>query len=309
MNKNQSYHEPVLLKVTVDLLNVERGKKYIDATLGGGGHGVEIVRWGGNLLGIDADREAIEFANKEFRTSLFAKATGDKQNSMTKKEGEWKIVRGNFRELERIAYEEGFNEVSGILFDLGISSHQLDTSERGFSFRREGPFDLRLDQSTGESAAYYINRLSEEELYEIMATLGEEEYARAICVAIIRARAVKSLLTTRDVYEVVAGAMKWDAEGAAARVFQAFRMYVNDELRALRAGLSASEKLLTNGGRLAVISFHSLEDRIVKQFFQRPSFRKITKKPVVASEDERERNSRCRSAKLRVGEKQTPPRA
>lgn len=289
-----SYHEPVLVAEIVDALRVEAGKKYIDATLGGGGHTTEIVRRGGNLLGLDTDPEALEFARNRL------------EEAKAPIQGSWKLVAGNFRNLEEIAKEEGFGVADGVLFDLGVSSHQLDTKERGFSFRfTDAPFDLRLNQTEGELAAQLVNRVSEDELYEIIATFGEEERARAIAHALVRARSITPISTVGDVTEAIGsvGIRSKERHSVLARVFQAMRIAVNDELASLKAGLSGAAVVLKPGGRLAVVSFHSLEDRIVKRMLRGPEWKIVSPGPIVAGGDELERNPRARSAKLRVAQR------
>jgi len=274
-----TFHTPVMLGEVIEGLDVREGKKYIDATVGGGGHAQEIIKRGGILLGIDQDREALEFV----------------------KEG--KLVWGNFRDIERIAKENDFDNVDGILFDLGVSSHQIDTPERGFSFRYpEAALDLRMDQEEGIPAGEYIKKLSEEELYEIFTKFGEEKLARAIAGAIVRSRRERPLTTVGDVVETVSLAVRdvRDRTSTLARVFQALRIAVNDELGALKVGLRGAGEVLGSGGRLAVLSYHSLEDRIVKREIMKLGFKPINKRPITPSENEIRENHRSRSAKLRV---------
>lgn len=290
------YHRPVLVNEVLAALRVVSGAKYIDATVGGGGHGIEIVRRGGVLLGIDVDREAIEHARIEFEI----------QCSELKEGRDWTLVQGNFRDIQGIAKEHGFAQVAGVLFDLGVSSHQLDTAGRGFSYRwQEAPLDLRLDQSQGLTAAELIKKLDENELYEILAKFGEEKLARPIAAAIGRARHLKEIKTTGDLREAIATVVKRSKEetGVLARVFQALRIAVNDEIEVLREGLEGAKKVLGRGGRLVVISFHSLEDRAVKQFMRSSTWKLINKKPIEASYGEIMVNPRARSAKLRIAEK------
>lgn len=265
------FHTPVLLKEVIEALKIEKGKKYIDATFGGGGHFAEIVRRGGIVLGIDQDRDAVRGS----------------------------VVWGNFRNIEKIAKENGFESVNGILFDLGVSSHQLDTPGRGFSYRfTNAPLDLRLDQTKGVTAAQLVNQASTEELYEIFARFSEEELARPIARAIGSARTVKPIETTGDLVRVVGR-----RPAVLSRIFQALRIAVNDELGALRSGLVGAKELLEPNGRLVVLTFHSLEDRIVKQFMRQVGWNVVTKKPIVADLAERARNPRARSAKLRIAQK------
>ncbi len=280
-----TYHKPVMVTEVIEGLDVDAGKKYIDATTGGGGHAVEIEKRGGKVLGIDQDPEAVEFAKQNFKG---------------------KIVRGNFRDIEKIAKDNGFDQVDGILFDLGVSSHQIDTPERGFSYRYlQAPLDLRMDPEQGVSARDYINKLSEEELYEIFATYGEEKLARAIARAFVGTRRERPLTTVGDVVEIVSLAVR-DARARTstlARVFQALRIAVNDELGALKVGLRGAGEVLGSGGRLVVISYHSLEDRIVKREIRRLGYKQINKRPMTPSGNEIQGNHRSRSAKLRVAQK------
>lgn len=262
-------HTPVLVEEVIEWLEVKEGKKYIDATFGFGGHSSEIKKRGGIVLGIDADPQ-----------------TG--------------AVHGNFRDIKKIAKDNGFEEIDGILFDLGVSSYQLDTPERGFSYQREGPLDLRFDQGQGVSAAEIVNKSSENELYEIFLRFGEEQLAGTIAHSVVRARRVEPIRTTGQLARVTGV-----DNATLSRIFQALRIVVNDELEALKEGLKGAEKLLKPGGRLAVISFHSLEDRIVKQFMRKTTWQLVTKHPVRPSEKEIKENSRSRSAKLRIAEKVT----
>lgn len=291
-----NYHQAVLLREVVSGLHVVPGKLYIDATLGGGGHLVEIIRSGGIVLGIDADREAIAHVSAIIREKLPTAEPGR----------DFFLKLGNFRVLTEIAVSCGFTRVNGVLFDLGVSSHQLDSPQRGFSFRYpDSLLDMRLDQSQGLTAGEIVNSYSEKQLYEIFTNYGEEERARAIAGAIVRARQIKPVATTGQLLKLVSGQGRGQSglTASAARIFQALRIVVNDELAALKTALLQADELLLPGGRLAVISFHSLEDRIVKQFFRRPVWRTIGKQPLRAGNEETELNSRSRSAKLRIGEK------
>lgn len=291
-----TFHTPVVLGEVIAGLDVRAGKRYIDATVGGGGHGWEIVKRGGNLLGIDIDQEAIKFTKAKFKV----------QSSKSKVAGKWALVQGNFRDLEKIARENGFEKVDGILFDLGVSSYQLDIAERGFSYRAsDAPLDLRFDRSHGESAAGLLNRASREELYEIFAKLAEEELAGPIADALISTRRLKPIMTTGDLARVIEAIVKDKRKQikVLSRVFQGLRIAVNDELNALKEGLNAAARILRPGGRLAVISFHSLEDRIVKRFLRGTGWRVVTRKPVCPSQAEIIANPRSRSARLRIAEK------
>jgi 16S rRNA (cytosine1402-N4)-methyltransferase len=269
------YHTPIMVEEVTRGLQVAPGKRFIDATVGGGGHAREIVNRGGIVLGIDTDNDAVE----------------------ENKGAGWKVVQGNFRNIARIAKENGFEGADGILFDLGVSSHQLDTARRGFSYRfGDAPLDLRLNQEEGIPASELLQKVTEDELYEILATFGEEEHSRAIASLIVRARHVGPIGTTGDLLKII-------NKRAASQVFQALRIVVNDELNALKEGLAGAKVLLKPGGRLVVISFHSLEDRIVKMFLKTDAWKLITKKPIVPTSEEITANKRSRSAKLRIAEK------
>ncbi len=294
------YHTPVLVRAVIEGLAVTKGKRYIDATVGGGGHTYEIVKRGGIVLAIDADREAIEFTRKYLSQELA-------DNVAHAKEGrEWILAQGNFADIVAIAKKHGFERVDGVLFDLGVSSHQIDTPERGFSYRFKGmPLDLRFNQSVGETGASLLQRLQEDELYEIIARYGEEELARAIAHAIVSSRHIRPADTTDVLIDVVESIVVDPKQHAStlSRVFQALRIVVNDELQALKLGLLGASTLLMDGGRLVVISFHSLEDRIVKRFIQRGTWKMMTDRPILASKEEIASNYRARSAKLRIAQK------
>lgn len=282
------YHEPVMLREVLDGLQIIAGKKYIDATVGGGGHGIEILKLGGNLLGIDADCEAIEFTRKKWEVG-----SGKRDN--TKK---WKLVQGNFKDIEKIAKENGFGEVEGVLFDLGVSSHQFDTEERGFSYRfNQAPLDMRFDLRDSLTAGDIVNTKKEEELYEIFAKFGEEERSRSIAHVLVRARQIKPIKTSGDLLQIIETVVKGKSAlfGSASRIFQALRISVNDELEALKDGLEGARHLIVPGGRIVVISFHSLEDRLVKLTFEKS-------KPIRPTNEEIQKNIRARSAKLRIAQ-------
>lgn len=293
------YHKPVLLSQLTDLLQIKEGKKYIDATLGGGGHTEEILRRGGEVLGIDVDEEAIEHVKKRIQSPKL------------------KIIQGNFKDLDKIALLNNFNKVSGIVFDLGVSSHQLETADRGFSFQKEGPLDMRMGKNSSlrqVTAKDILNLASKDELYEIFSKLGEEPRAWPLACAVVRAREVKAFETTSDLFKIIEG-VYGVREGISdkikasisKRVFQALRIAVNSELRNLEEALPKAVSLLEDGGRLIVISFHSLEDRIIKNSyleFEKEGICKIlNKKPIIADAKEQEENIRSRSAKLRALEK------
>ncbi|HVF69741.1 MAG TPA: 16S rRNA (cytosine(1402)-N(4))-methyltransferase RsmH [Xanthomonadales bacterium] len=292
------YHISVLLKETIENLNIEPGKKYIDATLGGGGHSFEILRHGGRVLGLDVDQDALDYVQKELRI---------KNQELRFDEKNLTLAKGNFRDIDKIASKTGFAKVAGAVFDLGVSSHQLQIAERGFSFQREGPLDMRMDRDLSVKAGDLINILTRGELYELFTKLGEEYNAHAISERIIRARRVSPILTTSELVEVVGDGRHNFKINPATKVFQALRIAINDEINSLKAGLSSMWGLTEKGGRLTVISFHSLEDRIVKNQFKdwekEGTGKIITKKPIIPSLDEVSVNKRSRSSKLRVIEK------
>ena len=296
-------HNPVLLKETVDALSVRPGGRYVDGTLGRAGHAKEIIARGGEVLGIDRDEQAIR--EIEEVAGLTA-------------------VRGRHGSLKEIANEKGWNEVDGILLDLGVSSPQLDEAGRGFSFLREGPLDMRMDRSCGLSAADIVNGESAERLEEIFRTLGEEPQARRIAKAVAKERAEKPFETTVELAEFIEKVVgRRNGRHPATRVFQALRLEVNDEIGELGRALEGGLDLLRSGGRFAVITFESLTDRIVKRFFaghigrmvslqqggerwegEEPRMKAVTGKVVVASKEEEDLNPRSRSAKLRAAEKE-----
>ena len=304
MDEAPARHVPVLLKETVAALDVKSGRHYVDGTLGRAGHTKEIIALGGEVLGIDRDDQAVAEVGAMKIAGL-------------------KIVRGRHGELKRIAEENGWKEVDGVLLDLGVSSPQLDDARRGFSFLREGPLDMRMD---GESAgaAELVNGRSAEELERVFRELGEEPNARRIARGIVRRRAERPFTTTTDLAEFIESLVgRRGAHHPATRVFQALRMEVNDELGELRRALEGALAILRKGGRFAVITFESLTDREVKRFFaahagrevslqgggsewrgELPRVKVLTRKAVKASEEEVEFNPRSRSAKLRVAEKE-----
>ncbi|OVE73845.1 16S rRNA (cytosine(1402)-N(4))-methyltransferase [bacterium B17] len=304
-------HESVLLKETVELLQVKKGGTYIDGTLGNAGHSLAILEQAGPgsvLMGIDRDKSALERAKERLQST----------------EGNVMLVHGNYADMDRIAEERGIREVDGVFLDIGVSSFQLDEPERGFSFNSNGPLDMRMDQSSGQSAADIVNGAEEEELAQVIREFGEEKRARRIASAIVRRREKDLIATTGALAEVVDVAVGGRRGGKhpATKTFQALRIAVNGELEALERGLDAGIGLLREGGRMGVITFHSLEDRIVKRFFAShagkwrsleeggsrwegslPTVKRVTRKPVMPSEEEIERNKRSRSAKLRVVER------
>lgn len=291
-----TFHTPVLMKEVIEGLQVRAGKNYIDATIGGGGYGVEIVKRGGRLLGIDQDPDAIEYSAARIKLQAPTITWG----------ADITIAKGNFRDIQQIAKANNFTSVDGVLFDLGVSSHQLDTPSRGFSFRRpEALLDLRMNPKQGIPAWELVKKLSEDALYEIFAAYGEEKFARTIAGSLVRARRLTQIRATGDLLRVIDTAVgrQKDKTGIYARIFQALRIAVNDELEALKGGLQGALGILRSQGRLVVISYHSLEDRIVKRVLNRPDIRIVNKRPITPGDEEIYINSRSRSAKLRIAEK------
>lgn len=297
--KMETFHKPVLLKETIELLDIKKNEIYIDATIGGGGHSIEILRAGGILIGIDCDPEAIEFTRKRLNQACPLGAF------------RWTLINDNFVNLEKIVKSLNIEKVGGILFDLGVSSYQLETPKRGFSFNADAKLDMRMDPRLSVTAADLVNALNEGELYELFTKYGEEFHSRAIARAICRARRAKPILTCNQLAQIIVRSVpkrgRYDRTHPATRVFQALRIAVNDEINNLKEALPQTEKILKSGGRLVVLSFHSLEDRIVKNFMKEKerlgSFKVLFKKPLIPSKEEILENPRSRSAKLRAGEK------
>lgn len=279
----------------IEILSPKPGGIYLDCTIGVGGHAEAILEKAGGdamLIGIDKDMESIEVAAR--RLSRF----GDRV----------RIFHGDFRDLKRISREAGVNGFDGTIFDLGISSFQLDNPERGFSFRLEGPLDMRMDRTSPLTAFELVNRRSERELFEIIRNYGEERWARRIARAICKEREKGPIRTTlhlaRIVEEAVPERWRHGRIHPATKTFQALRIAVNGELDGLEDAIRDAVDLLLPGGRICVISFHSLEDRIVKRTLKDlDSVEILTKRPLFPKKEEVERNPRCRSARLRAAEK------
>lgn len=306
------YHTAALLKEVIENFRIEKGKTYIDATLGGGGHAFEILRLGGRVLGIDVDEDALEEVRKILRDKdikILGEKKDEQHNIVISQYPNIALVKGNFRNIDEIAHLHGIDAVDGIIFDLGVSSHQLLTPERGFSFEREAELDMRMDKSLGVKASDLVNILTKGELYDLFNKLGQERYAFAVANAIVGARKIKRIETTKELSDVVTNVVrkKIGEIHSATRIFQALRIAVNDELSALEEALPKAVDLLKKNGRMAVISFHSLEDRIVKYKFREFENKKkgivVTKKPIIPGSEEVERNKRSRSAKLRIFER------
>lgn len=299
-------HKPVLFKETIELLNVKPDGIYIDGTAGGGGHSKAILDklTTGVLISVDHDPDAIKTIKEKF--------SGNRLSI---------IVKSNFSEIESIVKDHSIDSVDGILLDIGVSSHQLDTAERGFSYHNDAPLDMRMSQ-TGVSAYDIVNSYSWQQLAEIISKYGEDKFAKNIAKAIVINRELKRINTTLELAEIiksaVPAALRRDGGHPARKTFQAIRIAVNDELNVLQKGLNAAFSVLKPGGRLVVITFHSLEDRIVKRSMaswcnpctcpsdfpicicgKKAKAKLLIKKPIEASEDELRNNPRSRSAKLR----------
>ncbi len=304
-------HVSVLLYETVDSLNVKKDGIYVDCTLGGAGHTSLILsRLGenGRVIGIDRDDDALNNAKEKINDSRLI------------------TVKDNFENIKEAVHSAGYSKVDGILMDLGVSSHQLDIAERGFSYIKDAPLDMRMDQTAPLTAYDVVNNYSERELVRILRDYGEERFAPKIASRICSARNESPIKTTLELAEIVAAAIpakfRYEGGNPAKRSFQAIRIEVNGELDCIPKAIEEGAEMLNVGGRMSIISFHSLEDRLVKNGFQRlerpctcpsdfpvcvcgkkQSVKIITKKPILPSEDEIENNSRSHSAKLRVCEK------
>ncbi len=306
-------HVSVLLEETVEALQIKPDGIYVDGTLGGAGHARQICqRLGdrGRFVGIDQDEEAIAVSTERLREF------GEKVS----------IIKSNYAQMKQVLQDLGIDKADGILLDLGVSSYQLDNAERGFSYMADAPLDMRMDREQTVSARDIVNTYPETELFRIIREYGEERYARSIARNIVRARENKSIETTFQLVDIIRGSMPAKARNGkghpAKRTFQALRIECNHELEVLRGVLDEMVELLKDHGRLCIITFHSLEDRIVKVSYRRnenpctcpPDFpvcvcgkksrgRVVTKKPVVPSEREQKENSRSQSAKMRVFER------
>ncbi|HEX2768295.1 MAG TPA: 16S rRNA (cytosine(1402)-N(4))-methyltransferase RsmH [Geobacteraceae bacterium] len=304
---------PVMPDEAIHYLAPKSGGIYVDGTIGGAGHAARILEASspdGTLIGFDCDAEALQAAQE--RLLPF----GDRV----------RLVHGNFTGLAESLAEVGIERIDGLLLDLGVSSHQLDMAERGFSFQQDAPLDMRMDRSSGATAAELLNSLAEVELARIIRDFGEERWAKRIAVFIVNARGEAPIETTLRLVDIIKGAIPrgaWEERlHPATRTFQALRIAVNEELSSLEKGLDIGVRMLNRGGRIVVIAFHSLEDRIVKNSFRRfahgctcpkglpycvcgnkPLLRLLTGKPVMAGEAEVEANPRARSARLRAAER------
>jgi 16S rRNA (cytosine1402-N4)-methyltransferase len=301
---------PVLLKEAIDFLAVRRGGTYIDATVGLGGHSYEIAkRLGapGHLIGLDKDPAALAIARERFVVGHSSLAVGQRLTTDDRRP-DWPEITLLHRSFAEIAKGQQAASIDGILADIGVSSLQLDDAARGFSFQADGPLDMRMDPRSERSAEQVVNHLDERQLADVIYEFGEERRSRRIARAIVRSRPIRSTAHLAQVISAAARSMKPERIHPATRTFQALRIFVNRELDDLRALLEAAPRILKPGGRVVVISFHSLEDRIVKDAFREGAikdkyFRVLTKKPVTATDLECDRNPRARSAKLRAAER------
>jgi len=310
--RGQQGHVPVLLKEAIDFLAVRRGGTYIDATVGLGGHSCEIAkRLGaqGRLIGFDKDPAALEMARVRFESQRTGLAQDIRREARDRGQAleDWpaiELIQGSFAQLREHCAP---HSTEGILADLGLSSLELSDPARGFSFQAEGALDMRMDPHSELTAEQVVNQFDERELADLIYEFGEERRSRRIARAIVRARPITTTAELARVVSAAAPAMKGDKIHPATRTFQALRIRVNDELGEIRTLLESAPSLLRPGGRLVIISFHSLEDRIVKDAFREASRNKVyevlTKKPVIAGEEEERRNPRSRSAKLRAAMK------
>ncbi|PIV39012.1 MAG: 16S rRNA (cytosine(1402)-N(4))-methyltransferase, partial [Candidatus Omnitrophica bacterium CG02_land_8_20_14_3_00__42_8] len=291
-------HNPVLTREVISFLNPAPGQIIVDATIGGAGHSAEILQRiipGGMLIGIDRDEETLRLASERLKPF----------------EGSFKLVNKNFKYLKEVLKDIGVEKVNGIIFDLGISSIQMEAWQRGFSIKNDGPLDMRMDRNQALTAKDLVNRLSEMELSDTIRELGEERFHRRIAKRIVEERKKKEISTTAELTNVILRSIPYSRNKykihPATRTFQALRIRVNDELGAISQALRESPDVLQRGARVCVISFHSLEDRIVKNRFKEFKtngvFNVLTKKPLTADENELVCNPRSRSAKLRAGER------
>lgn len=306
-------HEPVLLKETIEALNIKQNGIYVDCTVGGAGHSIEILKAmgpNGKLVAIDQDQDALIAATevlKDYKNQVF-------------------FIKCNYAYLKQILDELGIDEVDGVLMDIGVSSHQLDEGERGFSYHQNAVLDMRMDTSQELTAKDVVNNYSKEDLETIFWNYGEEKWGMRIAEFIVNAREEKEIVTTFDLVEIIKAAIpkkvRMESKHPAKKIFQALRIEVNKELDVLETGIHSAVDKLKKGGRLAIITFHSLEDRIVKNNFKelakactcppelpvcvcnnKEVIKVITRKPIIATEEEVNKNIRSRSAKLRVCEK------
>ncbi len=295
-DRMQEFHIPVLLNEVVKALNIHPGSWYVDATTGGGGHTKAILDQAGKVIALDADKQTIDYLYKKFHQEI--------------KQGQLILHQGNFIFLDKYLQENQIDKISGIIIDLGLSTYQIKMSGKGFTFQNEEPLDMRLDQNQKLTAEKIINTFSKEELYEIFVRFGEENLAGDVADAICRARTLKPITTTRELRRIVSEVYQRNhirtKIDPATKVFQALRIAVNDELNNLKIILEKSLTVLNHHGRCVVISFHSLEDRIVKQYFSKMArkgkIKIVNNRPITATDKEISVNPASRSAKMRIAE-------
>ncbi len=311
-------HKPVLLNECIESLNIKSDGIYLDGTLGGAGHSLEILKWlnNGTLVGIDQDQFAIEAAGERLRSVL---TSADSNAKLL-------LIKGNFRDMAQLLRQHGIDNVDGILLDIGVSSHQLDEAERGFSYKQDAALDMRMDRSGDFDASVIVNTYDEKEIRDIIRQYGEERWASRIASFIVKARDTERIERTGQLVEIIKAAIpaqaRRDGPHPAKRTFQALRIAVNDELGALKDAIDSAVEILNPEGRLSIITFHSLEDRIVKNEFnkrekpctcpssfpvcvcgRKPEVKVLTRKPVIPGDEEQEQNPRSRSAKLRTAQR------
>ncbi len=307
-------HKPVLLNECIESLNIKSNGTYLDGTLGGAGHSLEILGRldKGTLAGIDQDEFAIETAAERLRK--------------VQSNASIVLIKGNFRNMAQLLRENGINGVDGILLDIGVSSHQLDEAQRGFSYKQDAPLDMRMDRSREPDAATIVNTYNEKEIRDIIRQYGEENWAARIASFVVKARETGRIETTGQLADIIKAAIpakaRRDGPHPAKRTFQALRIAVNDELGALKDAIDSAVQILKPEGRLSIITFHSLEDRIVKNEFnnrekpctcppsfpvcvcgKKPELKVLTRKPILPSQEELTQNPRSRSAKLRTAQR------
>jgi 16S rRNA (cytosine1402-N4)-methyltransferase len=298
----QAGHVPVLLKEAIDFLAVRRGGTYLDATVGLGGHSYEIARRlgaPGHLIGLDKDPAALEITQEKLVVGRGSWVVGET--------ADWPTIELHHASFADFANDQRRTTYDGILADVGVSSLQFGNPARGFSFQAEGPLDMRMNPQAELTAEQVVNHIDERELADVIYEFGEERRSRRIARAIVRSRPIRTTVQLADVVSAAARPMKHERIHPATRTFQALRIFVNHELDELRGLLNAAPQMLKPGGRVVIISFHSLEDRIVKDAFRegvkQGHYRLLTKKPVTPGEEEIDRNPRARSAKLRAAER------
>jgi len=297
-NRDKNLHFPVLREEVVDFLDLSPGDVVLDATLGGGGHTAEALKMitpGGRVVAVDRDIDAIERFREKFSESL----------------SDMLLVNGNFKDIVELLRGNGINKIDGAIFDLGFSSFQLDDVSRGFSFQNDGPLDMRFNRADKLTAFEVVNTFGKDELAGIIREYGEERHSRKIASAIVDARKTGRIQTTKELANIIrlsVGRMYSNQKiDPSCRTFQAIRIRVNDEMAAAEKGIAGAVSMLSRGGRICVISFHSLEDRIAKNIFKKEArlgaLEILTRKPVLPSREEVRNNPRSRSAKLRAAER------